>query len=71
MANRSDFQSNFPRQYKRQLAMQEAYGYIKDSHERGEMKRAMISAHKHYRDYVNKRGTMAVGQNISLEEGTE
>ena len=71
MANRSDFQSDFPRQLKRRLALQETAGLIKDEHERGALKRIWSSAHKHHRDYVNKRGTMAVGQNISLDESSE
>jgi len=71
MANRSDFQSNFPRQLKRMLAMEGAYGWIKDSHERGSLKQLWLDAHKHHRDYINKRGSMAVGQNISLDEGSE
>ncbi len=65
MANRSDFQSNFPRQLKRMLAMEGANGMIKDNQERGELKRLWRAAHAHHRDYVNKRGTMAVGQNIT------
>ncbi len=64
MANRSDFQSNFPRQLKRMLAMGEAYGWVKDNNERSELKRIWMKAHIHHRDYVNKRGTMAVGQNV-------
>lgn len=64
MANRSDFQSNFPRQLKRMLAMEGAYGWIKDNNERGALKRLWLNAHTHHRDYVNKRGTMAVGQNV-------
>lgn len=71
MANRSDFQSDFPRQLKRMLALEEANGWIKDSHERGSLKRQWLQAHKHHRDYYNKRGAQAVGQNISVEEGNE
>lgn len=58
MANRSDFQSNFPRQFKRLVAMGVARGWIADSHERGDIKRILMSAHKHHRDVSNKRGTM-------------
>ncbi|NBX50339.1 hypothetical protein EBT25_10435 [bacterium] len=64
MANRSDFQSDFPRQFKRLLAMEQAYGWINDSHERGALKSIWLKAHIHHRDYYNKRGAMAVGQNI-------
>lgn len=69
MANRSDFQSNFPRQLKRMLAMEGAYGWIRDNQERGELKRLWRAAHTHHRDYYNKRGAQAVGQNI--EESSE
>ena len=49
MANRSDFfNAKLPRQYKRILAMSEAYGWIKDSHERGDFRRAMIEAHANH-----------------------
>ena len=71
MANRSDFQSSFPRQYKRMLAMEQAMGFIQDSHERGEIKRLWLKAHTHHRDYYNKRGAQAVGQNISVDESSE
>ena len=71
MANRSDFQSNFPRQFKRMLAMEQAMGFIQDSHQRGDLKRIWLKAHTHHRDYVNKRGTMAVGQNITVDESSE
>jgi len=71
MANRSDFQSDFPRQLKRMLAMEEALGWVKDKNERGELKRIWLKAHAHHRDYYNKRGAMAVGQNISMEESSE
>lgn len=71
MANRSDFQSDFPRQLKRMIALQEIAGTIKDSHERGALKRIWREAHMRCRDHVNRRGTMAVGQNISLDESGE
>lgn len=58
MANRSDFQSNFPRQFKRLVAMGKARGWIADSHEEGNIKRILMGAHKHHRDVSNKRGTM-------------
>jgi muconolactone delta-isomerase len=64
MANRSDFQSDFPRSLKRMLAMEQAYGWVRDNQERGELKRLWRAAHTRHRDYVNKRGTMAVGQNV-------
>lgn len=68
MANRSDFQADLPRQFKRMLAMEEAAGHIKDQHQRGEIKRVWLNAHKHHRDYINRRGTMAVGQNTDESE---
>ena len=71
MANRSDFQSDFPRQFKRMLAMEQAMGFIQDNHERGEIKRLWLKAHTHHRDYYNKRGAQAVGQNISVDESSE
>ena len=71
MANRSDFQSDFPRQFKRMLAMEQAMGFIQDNHERGEIKRLWLKAHTHHRDYYNKRGAQAVGQNISMDESSE
>lgn len=71
MANRSDFQSNFPRQFKRLLAMEEVNGLVNNNHERGELKRIWLKAHSHHRDYINKRGAMAVGQNIALDESSE
>lgn len=45
MANRCDRNSKMPRQLKRQLALAEAHGHITDSHQRGEVKRIMQSAH--------------------------
>lgn len=71
MANRSDFQSDFPRQFKRMLAMEQAMGFIQDNHQRGDLKRIWLKAHTHHRAYYNKRGAMAVGQNISMEESSE
>jgi hypothetical protein len=71
MANRSDFQSNFPRQLKRMLAMEGAYGWIENNNQRGELKRIWLKAHMHHRDYYNKRGAQAVGQNIALDESSE
>lgn len=64
MANRSDFQADLPRQFKRMLAMERAYGWIKDNNEYSTLKRAWVEAHRHHRAYFNKRGTMAVGQNV-------
>lgn len=58
MANRSDRQSDFPRYIKRMLALQP----FKNAHQAGESRRIWINAHKHHRDYLNKRGAQAVGQ---------
>ena len=58
MANRSDFfDAKLPRQFKRMLAMAEANGWINDSHERGDIRRAMISAHANHVEFKLKRGT--------------
>jgi len=53
------------------LAMEQAMGFIQDNHERGEIKRLWLKAHTHHRDYYNKRGAQAVGQNISMDESSE
>jgi len=59
MANRSDFyNAKLPRQYKRLLAMSEAYGWINDSHERGDFKRSMIAAHANHVVSKIKRQSM-------------
>jgi hypothetical protein len=59
MANRSDFyNAKLPRQYKRLLAMSEAYGWVKDSHERGDFKRSMIAAHANHVAFKIKRQSM-------------
>jgi hypothetical protein len=59
MANRSDFfNAKLPRQYKRILAMSEAYGWINDSHERGDFKRSMIAAHTNHVAFKIKRQSM-------------
>jgi hypothetical protein len=71
MANRSDFQSDFPRQLKRMIALEEANGWVENNHQRGELKRLWLKAHTHHRDYYNKRGAQAVGQNIALDESSE
>lgn len=58
MANRSDFfDAKLPRQFKRMLAMAEANGWIKDSHERGDFRRAMIDAHANHVRFKLQRGT--------------
>jgi hypothetical protein len=58
MANRSDFfNAKLPRNMKRALAMAEVYGWIKDSHQRGDLRRLMISAHSNHVGYKLKRHT--------------
>ena len=58
MANRSDFfNAKLPRQFKRMLAMAEAYGWINDSHERGDFKRSMIAAHANHVGFKLNRST--------------
>lgn len=59
MANRSDFfDAKLPRQFKRVLAMAEANGWLKDSHERGELKRGFINAHAKHVGFKIKRQSM-------------
>jgi hypothetical protein len=61
MANRSDFFSaKLPRGFKKLMAMGETYGYIRDSHERGQFKRIMISAHANHVGYKMKRNALDV-----------
>jgi hypothetical protein len=56
LANRSDFfDAKLPRQFKRMMAMGEAYGFIKDSQERGTFKRIFIDAHANHVAYKIKR----------------
>lgn len=59
MANRSDFFSaKLPRGLKRLMAMGETYGYINNSHERGQFKRIMIAAHANHVGYKLKRNAI-------------
>ena len=61
MANRSDFFSaKLPRGFKKLMAMGEIYGYIKNSHERGLYKRAMIEAHSNHVGYKMRRNALDV-----------
>ena len=63
MANRSDFFSaKLPRGYKKLMAMGETYGYIKNSHERGQFKRMMISAHANHVGFKMKRNTLETNE---------
>jgi len=63
MANRSDFFSaKLPRGYKKLMAMGETYGYIKNSHERGQFKRMMISAHANHVGFKMKRNTLETSE---------
>lgn len=58
MANRSDFFSaKLPRHFKRMLAMAETYGWVKDSHERGDLRRSFINAHAQHVGFKMKRHT--------------
>lgn len=62
MANRSDFfNAKLPRGFKRMLAMAETYGWVKDSHERGELKRLLINAHANHVGHKMKRQAMDTG----------
>ena len=59
MANRSDFyNAKLPRQFKRMLAMAETNGWIKDSHERGQLKNSFIRAHENHVSYKLKRNAI-------------
>lgn len=59
MANRSDFfKAKLPRKYKRMIAMSEAYGWINDSHTRGDIKRIFIKAHANAVAFKNKRNSV-------------
>lgn len=63
MANRSDFfTAKLPRQYKRLLAIGQTYGWIQDSHERGSIKRSLISAHAAHVGFKMKRQANDVGE---------
>jgi hypothetical protein len=56
MANRSDFfNAKLPRSLKRALAMAETYGWVKDSHERGSLRRSFITAHANHVGFKMKR----------------
>ena len=56
MANRSDFfNAKLPRQHKRMFAMAKTYGWIKDNHEYGNMKRLYIGAHANHVAFKMKR----------------
>ena len=62
MANRSDFfNAKLPRHFKRILAMAETYGWVKNSHERGELKRSFITAHSNHVGFKLKRQAMDTG----------
>lgn len=62
MANRSDFfNAKLPRHFKRILAMAETNGWVRDSHERGQLKRSFISAHANHVGYKVKRQAMDTG----------
>ena len=59
MANRSDFyNAKLPRQYKRMLAMAETYGWVKNAHERGDLRRSFIAAHSNHVGFKLKRQSM-------------
>jgi hypothetical protein len=56
MANRSDFfNAKLPRGMKRMLAMAETYGWVKDAHNRGELKQLLINAHANHVGFKLKR----------------
>ena len=56
MANRSDFFSaKLPRRHKRMFAIAQTYGFIKDNHEYGKLKRLYIEAHANHVGFKLKR----------------
>ena len=56
MANRSDFfDAKLPRGLKRMLAMQQAYGWAGNEHDRGATKRLLIEAHANHVAFKMKR----------------
>jgi hypothetical protein len=62
MANRSDFfDAKLPRHFKRILAMAETNGWVKDAHERGQLKRSFIAAHSNHVGFKLKRQSMDTG----------
>lgn len=66
MANRSDtFTATLPRYMKRMLELTKGL----DEHERGELKRSMISAHKSYVAFKLKRNN--ADNNTSSDGGSE
>lgn len=67
MANRSDFFSaKLPRHYKRMFAMAKTYGWIKDNHEYGSMKRLYIEAHANHVGFKMKRQANDAGGSESV-----
>jgi hypothetical protein len=68
MANRSDFfGAKLPRGFKRMLAMEQANGWVKDSHEYGKVKKLFIDAHASHVRHKLKRNT----ENRDASEATE
>lgn len=62
MANRSDFfNAKLPRHFKRILAMAEVNNWVKNSHERGQLKRSFIEAHANHVGHKLKRQAMDTG----------
>ncbi len=56
MANRSDFFSaKLPRATKRMLTMGQVYGFTGGQHERGDLRRAMMTAHANHVGFKMKR----------------
>jgi hypothetical protein len=54
MANRSDFLSALPRQYKRMIAMGVARGYI-EAKDEGTVRAAFVVAHRAHKSFKLKR----------------
>lgn len=63
MAGRSDFNSIFPRQLKRQLAL----STFDNEHQRGDVRRLLIAAHDHEKKMRNR--ALAARDNASLSSG--
>jgi hypothetical protein len=67
MANRSDFQSVFPRQLKRLWTLTK----FDDAHQAGSWKRDFISAHARHKSFVNKKRSNNDGAAVPDTDVTE
>ena len=65
MANRSDFQSAYPRSIKRLLSLSPS---LQDPHRHGEVKRLFMKAHKWHQEYKNKSERIDTGL-VTFDDG--